>query len=316
MSELRIPLALDNMGQLWSPVNANKGINYFCPNCYKPVILKKGDIRVPHFAHKPNNTCNQETVIHKTAKLIIKKIIDEWKSGKKDPPIIKRKCQICGTYINQYIPDKVDKAILEYRLSNGLVVDICLFGEGKPLAAIEIKVTHPVDKQKEKRLAIPFIELDGYKVIENPIIWEPLLDRFKPLICKECKLLYLKFQRKVGQIAKAIKLKLPKSYYRYGICKCWKCKREIIVFAWPGSFQAKSPPKHKPIPRTIKYRFSKTAGTKYWVNTCPYCNAIQGDFFLYIEPDGPFFGVEIIEDSQEAFEKDLMKIALSYFRKH
>ncbi|MBL8151643.1 MAG: hypothetical protein JNN15_17085, partial [Blastocatellia bacterium] len=61
--------------------------------------------------------------------------------------------------------------------------------------------------------------------------------------------------------------------------------------------------------RTVQYRFSKTVGDKYWVNTCPYCESIQGDFFLYSEPDGPFFTVDLEEDSSVAFDRDMLKIA-------
>ena len=310
MSELRIPLAFDEQGQLCSPTNAKKGENYFCPCCRKPVILKKGATRVAHFAHKANDTCNQETIIHKTAKLLIQKTINEWKSGKSDPPILQRSCQICGTSITQSLPEKVESAILEYRLADGSIADIALLVEGKARAAIEIKVTHSVDEPKSKRLPVPFIELDGYEVIENPVVWKPISDKFKPIICKNCKWTYLKFRKKAEKIAKISNLKLPKTYYRYGICRCWKCKREIIVFAWPkDGLHDNRAPKHKPIPRTIQYRFSKTIGSKYWVNICPHCQSIQGDFFLHHDPDGPFFGVSIEEDSQTAFERDMMKIA-------
>jgi competence CoiA-like predicted nuclease len=69
--ELLVPVALDNNRSLIKPESAEKGNNYFCPACGEPVILKKGDVRVPHFAHKISETCNQETIIHKTAKLLI-----------------------------------------------------------------------------------------------------------------------------------------------------------------------------------------------------------------------------------------------------
>lgn len=139
---------------------------------------------------------------------------------------------------------------------------------------------------------MPFIELDGYEVIENPVIWKPISDKFKPIICKNCKLTYFRFRKEAEKIAKISNLKLPKTYYRYGICSCWKCKREIIVFAWPKAGpHDKNAPRRKPIPKTIQYRYSKSTGGKYWVNICPYCQSIQGDFFLFCEPDGPFLNL-------------------------
>lgn len=35
---------------------------------------------------------------------------------------------------------------------------------------------------------------------------------------------------------------------------------------------------------------------------------IQGDFFLYSEPDGPFFGFRSGPDTPEAFQKDLAQL--------
>lgn len=34
---------------------------------------------------------------------------------------------------------------------------------------------------------------------------------------------------------------------------------------------------------------SKTAGRVQWANHCASCGAMQGEFFLHSEPDGPFF---------------------------
>jgi len=134
----------------------------------------------------------------------------------------------------------------------------------------------------------------------------------KPSICNNCESAYSKFQAKAKKIAQATGVELPKNYYRYGITKCWNCGREIIVFAWPKripTIWSDDEPKFKPRPKTIQYRFSKTAHCKYWVNTCPYCEAIQGDFFLHCEPDGPFFGIDITVDSPEAFKEDMKRIA-------
>ena len=34
------------------PCNAVKGLKYTCPGCGEPVIVRKGDVRIHHFAHK------------------------------------------------------------------------------------------------------------------------------------------------------------------------------------------------------------------------------------------------------------------------
>src|SRR5690606_23854946 len=150
---------------------------------------------------------------------------------------------------------------VEYRLVDGSIADVALLVGETAEAAVEIRATHAVDEAKADRLPVLFIEVDGFEIIENPAVWKPIIDNFRPLICRKCKSTYLMFQAKMQRVAKANKIKLPAAYYRYGLCKCWKCKREIIVFAWPkDGLHDESAPRVEPIPRTIRYRFSKTAG--------------------------------------------------------
>ena len=307
--KLRVPFAFDDEKQLYDPQAAEKGKHYFCPACQDTVILRKGEIKTAHFAHKASETCNQETILHKIAKQLIVQVISDWKSGKTDSPTLRRICEICRKSTDQSLPDKVEHAILEYRVAGGFIVDVALMVESKPAAAIEIRVTHAVDENKSKSVSIPFIELEGPKVIENPTIFEPIRDHFLPFTCGTCKRAKEQFQVRTNEIAKQTGIELPNRYYRYGFCKCWKCKREIIVFAWPKVSEWDNfPPRVKPIPHTIQYRYSKTIGSKYWVNTCPQCQSIQGDFFLFSEPDGPFFGIRCEVDSQDAYKRDMQDI--------
>jgi hypothetical protein len=48
---------------------------------------------------------------------------------------------------------------------------------------------------------------------------------------------------------------------------------------------------------TFKLKYSKMAGKKYYVNNCPKCGVIYGDFFLQDEPGAPFFPED--EDAAE-----------------
>jgi hypothetical protein len=62
------------------------------------------------------------------------------------------------------------------------------------------------------------------------------------------------------------------------------------VHTWRGKglWTEDRPP--DPIPQTLQFRFSKTIGRQFWMNICPSCSQPQGDFFLYHEPDGAFWG--------------------------
>ena len=48
---------------------------------------------------------------------------------------------------------------------------------------------------------------------------------------------------------------------------------------------------------TFQLKYSKTAGDKYYANTCPRCGTLSGDFFLHSEPGGPFFPTDEAEAS-------------------
>jgi hypothetical protein len=121
---------------------------------------------------------------------------------------------------------------------------------------------------------------------------------------------YKKFLQKIEEISMKTKIKLPGDYFRYNFCNCYKCKEEILVFAWPKDFFSNESPKNDYVPITIKKTTSKTIIMDYWGNTCPYCGALQGDFFLYCEPDGAFFGLEFSENPEDDF-KHLIEVSKS-----
>jgi len=195
--KLRVPFALDDEKWLCDPETADRGRSYYCPACKDSVILKRGDFKIPHFAHKDADACNQETILHKTAKQLIVEVISEWKSGKIDAPILRQTCNMCDnsrdislSNISQL--DEVDCAIPEYRTSHGFLVDVALIDANtKPVAAIKIKGTQAIGKNKAKKLSLPFIELEGEEIIDNPYLFEPIRGSFEPFIepftCTTCK---------------------------------------------------------------------------------------------------------------------------------
>ena len=55
--------------------NAERGLAYTCPKCERSVILKRGRIKIAHFAHKPPTDCTWakgETLAHLEAKKLFK----------------------------------------------------------------------------------------------------------------------------------------------------------------------------------------------------------------------------------------------------
>lgn len=96
------------------------------------------------------------------------------------------------------------------------------------------------------------------------------------------------YSDEVLKIAKETGIKLCKGYIPAPY-HCYKCERSILVFTWFGHEIWGEKPIKVPHPRSLEFRLSKTVGESYWVNTCVFCHAIQGDWFLYSQPDGPFW---------------------------
>jgi len=68
-------VALNNKDRIEAE-NAEKGPDYVCPNCKADVILRKGRVRIHHFAHKATSTCpfsKSESQAHYTAKTLFQK---------------------------------------------------------------------------------------------------------------------------------------------------------------------------------------------------------------------------------------------------
>ena len=64
-----------------SIVDARKGISYICPCCRNDVIVKQGDVKVKHFAHKAHSSCDyythpSESQQHQEAKLVLKHLLE------------------------------------------------------------------------------------------------------------------------------------------------------------------------------------------------------------------------------------------------
>jgi Competence protein CoiA-like family len=315
MNELKIPLASDENARVVHPEVASKDSKYFCPSCEDLLILRKGKIKRAHFSHKASNSCSQETVIHKLAKSLIVQVIKDWKAGKGEAPTVKRKCLECGTYTIQKIPKSVDGAIEERKLDSGYIADVAILKNHETVAVVEVKVHHAVDEEKKTNIGIPFIEVLGEEIIEQPLKWNPITDRFNKFKCKKCEEAIVAYQSRIQTISKETEVPIPETHFRTAYNDCWKCGKEMLIFVWRGdSIHNDKSPNGIEKPKTIQFRYSKMAGTEYWANTCPYCNSIQGDFFLYSEPDSPLFGFSCRGNTDEEFNSDMKSLSIRYFR--
>lgn len=186
MMILQIPYAyVGDTFECTTPTNAQKGQNYRCPECGDDVILRRGEMRVPHFAHKADTPCTNEGVLHKVAKHILYSIFyTSFRRLKKPVVGLRRKCPVCDLVAYQKPPDWFsERAVVATEFT---IKDLPIDGKDRrvdvfvgeknddgtiaPGLAIEIQSAHPVPQEKWDALkarGIPCVEVSAQSIIDE-----------------------------------------------------------------------------------------------------------------------------------------------------
>ena len=154
MSELLHRIAYDSFGNTVVADDAIKGREYSCPECGRPLILKKSGrtgpgTRRPHFASKnikgnPHN-CNPETVLHKVFKHSVMELLQSYQIEKKPFPVTWT-CIDCGQKYSGDLLRVAESVREEYSLGSCKPDIAILDHAGRVVVAIEVVVTHPPEE--------------------------------------------------------------------------------------------------------------------------------------------------------------------------
>jgi hypothetical protein len=185
--ELKMPFAKDISGQYILSQNAKPGNMYFCPLCHQILIFKSGKKNRQYFVHPGELKYSHETAIQFLAKKIIVHVIEQWKKGEIPAPLISRRCKLCGKEFFQPLPQKVTSSKEECHINSGHTVDVGLFCAYQIIAGVQIQAKHALDDNQKEKIDIPFIVLEGKKVLTDPFNWTPLIDHFNASLCLECQ---------------------------------------------------------------------------------------------------------------------------------
>jgi len=283
-----VPVARSPGGELVRAEEAEPGLAYACPGCGEAVVLRRGDRRRAHFAHR-RASCAPDSALHRAAKAKVVEVVKAWRAGEGARPCIARSCArvACDGGIVQDLPEDVTTARSEVRLASGLIGDVVLYRGSEPAVAIEILVTSRVTEERAARFRLPWVELDAREVLERPYWWVAVRDGLRPFSCPTCRLRERERSAEVEAIrdraedlAKRAGLEVSASSAYHPVSHtCWKCGSDMVVYVWRGS--GRHSPKHPPdpIPATVRHRATEGAGN-YWANCCPTCSAVQGDYYL------------------------------------
>lgn len=152
-----------------------------CPACGEPLIARKGDKMMHHFAHHSGSDCDYayESSLH----LMAKRILSETQCIMIPPVYIDFPSYKEKETLSEAKEIMVDNVELEKYYGN-IVPDIIVYSKGRPLF-IEIYVTHKIDDSKLKKLqekGISVIEIDLSDIEKNISV-----DELKHILIDNCK---------------------------------------------------------------------------------------------------------------------------------
>lgn len=169
----------------------------FCPVCSTAAILKLGEQRVHHYAHKPDIICaatNPETALHLNVKYYLYEQLQ-----RVNMILIEERCaRGCGKVRETIWLKDWDTVNVEHNLGS-IRPDVVLLKAGKPLGALEVLVSHRVSKEKASYLDqnnIPGLELlageefyvgDDRWTPDRPLPFHRLFPSLPAWVCDECQ---------------------------------------------------------------------------------------------------------------------------------
>jgi hypothetical protein len=138
---------------------------FHCIGCGEELLAKLGPIRARHFAHRPGAECaltRPETALHLDGKERLLALCEDAFSGRRRVRLLSR-CPGCRKELPIDLAAAGDGAEEEAAVG-ALRVDVLVTRRGEPALALEVRVTHAVDRAKEAALAaaaVPALEVDA-----------------------------------------------------------------------------------------------------------------------------------------------------------
>lgn len=196
-----VPYALTLGGELADPATAEPLTRgYRCLACDEFVHLKRGSVRVAHFAHYADRevACNPETVLHEAAKYRLKEML---LAGTRafhlqvacpgyrtayDTPV---KCAGDNPAVVTLRAPAFDAAGVEvpfppYRLDAAATL------AGAVVLGLEVYQSHQVDEEKRVALArsgLPWLEVEARAVLEHRMPWRAISSSLGEKQCADCR---------------------------------------------------------------------------------------------------------------------------------
>lgn len=277
-SFIKIPYAL--LGERLvhiSEVTSGLSHECVCPECKAALIARKGQTIRHHFAHYHSTNCQPETVVHRIAKRLFAERIGAALAGHQDLPI-QWKCVHCDDVHSGNLLRRVCSIHVE-RDFNSCRPDITLCGTSdKPIALIEVVVTHPPDENVRE-----FCHNHSIELLEYHIRTEDDLEQ----ITKSAPLQITRGTYCPRMRCSKCKARLPSNRLHVIVGKCNRCKYDMnIAYAscdrvvrGPDEFTSEEITAAEKQGAVLELVPSKNLKA-YIANVCPRCKAFVGKHFM------------------------------------
>jgi hypothetical protein len=191
---MKVPCATLPSGKLCFAATVVKGDGPFaCAGCAAPVVLKRGHVKVAHFAHKSATTAScSEGMLHRATK--------EWIAELACRPdfCIQAVCGHCHDVHTVFRGHGACTAVVEVGMDSAdqkrkYVVDCLIYDAGRPAVYVEVRDTHAAGSSKLRWLEgrshhhTPAIEVAALDLVETgfPTVWGTVDRRTCGLCCTE-----------------------------------------------------------------------------------------------------------------------------------
>ena len=167
---------------------AERSDHFVCLDCEYPMVLRRGTVKQPHFAHKGiPPTCNQETVLHSSFKhLLYERLLQHLDTAM--PLMMTWECPCC----RQQHDGNLLKTATTVKLEHALDLcrpDLCLFNAvGQPTVMLEVVVTHAPEPHVyqtcvEQQLQLVIFELHSFEDLQR--LQQEVLNPNWVSVCKD-----------------------------------------------------------------------------------------------------------------------------------
>ncbi len=276
---LKIPYA-EKEGEIVHVSRVDRGLqcNCVCPVCKGAVIARKGEIIRHHFAHHGESSCSPESVFHLVAKkLLYNRIEKQIKHAKALP--IKWECVYCREEHSGNLLKKASTVTLETKIGDCRPDLIISDADGKPLAFIEIVVTHEPEENvveycNNNKITLVYFKIRNARDLLALDIETPLRPRFVDL-CRnpQCDI--------CGSVLTKAELHIINTSCR----RCGFDMKTAVVsscgnIAGPEVLSTEHIKMAEDEGVYISHQYSHTSQRSYYANTCPSCGTFIGAPYL------------------------------------